>query len=187
MLAASAPSPPSLVSAVRGGLGAPASARGSRDSPLSAERGLPSEVNALCAAPRQTLGRGPSEAKISQERPQRRHRVRVKPSVPPSQGSDPSSEGGLRPQSVYNPLVLAATFWFTHKSTVNESHIYSGGTVLTTFDGSSHLRKTLRYPLGISLGYFLWYNPLGYIPLGICLNSLPLFLFVYSSVVYSSD
>ena len=105
MLAASAPSPPSLVSAVRGGLGAPASARGSRDSPLSAERGLPSEVNALCAAPRQTLGRGPSEAKISQERPQRRHRVRVKPSVPPSQGSDPSSEGGLRPQSVYNPLV----------------------------------------------------------------------------------
>ena len=94
MLAASAPSPPSLVSAVRGGLGAPASARGSRDSPLSAERGLPSEVNALCAAPRQTLGRGPSEAKISQERPQRRHRVRVKPSVPPSQGSDPSSEGG---------------------------------------------------------------------------------------------
>ena len=106
MLAASAPSPPSLVSAVRGGLGAPASARGSRLSPLSrAERGLPSEVNALCAAPRQTLGRGPSEAKISQERPQRRHRVRVKPSVPPSQGSDPSSEGGLRPQSVYNPLV----------------------------------------------------------------------------------
>ena len=105
MLAASAPSPPSLVSAVRGGLGAPASARGSRLC-HSAERGLPSEVNALCAAPRQTLGRGPSEAKISQERPQRRHRVRVKPSVPPSQGSDPSSEGGLRPQSVYNPLVV---------------------------------------------------------------------------------
>ena len=58
-------------------------------------RGLPSEVNALCAAPRQTLGRGPSEAKISQERPQRRHRVRVKPSVPPSQGSDPSSQRGV--------------------------------------------------------------------------------------------
>ena len=103
MLAASAPSPPSLVSAIRGGLGSSGLRPGL--SPLSAERGLPSEVNALCAAPRQTLGQGPSEAKISQERPQRRHRVRVKPSVPPSQGSDPSSEGGLRPQSVYNPLV----------------------------------------------------------------------------------
>ena len=106
MLAASAPSPPSLVSAVRGGLGAPASARGSRDSPLSAERGLPSEVNALCAAPRQTLGRGPSEAKISQEeateaaQSQSQTLCAAKPG-----GSDPSSEGGLRPQSVCNPLV----------------------------------------------------------------------------------
>ena len=59
--------------------------------------------------------------------------------------------------------------WFTQKSTVNESHICSGGAVRTTFDGSSHLRMTLRYPLGISLGYFLWYNPLGYIHLGISL------------------
>ena len=30
--------------------------------------------------------------------------------MPPSQGSDPSSEGGLRPQRVYNPLVLARYF-----------------------------------------------------------------------------
>jgi len=60
------PSPPSLVSAVRGGLGSSASARGSR---LCREGGPPSEVKALCAAPRRTISQGPSEAKSSQERP----------------------------------------------------------------------------------------------------------------------